>query len=134
MKTKDEIETGLAHCIGTEKYIKHWTGALVFTDGVDFLRQAADCFWLVDAIASYQPEHKDKTFQLWELKVTEEDGDRKAVLTMREDSDRPALVTQKFYTTNFPLDEIKLYVELGGFGTCAEDWTPAMVLMVPSER
>lgn len=134
MKTATEIENGMAHCIGTEKYIKHWTGALVFTDGIDYLRQAADCFWLIDAIASYQHKFKHVLFQLWELKVTEEDGNRKAVLTMREDTGQPALVTQKFYTTNFPLDNIKFYVELGGYGTSAEDWIECLVLMLPSER
>jgi len=106
MKTVAEIETNMANAIGTEGYIKHMFG-LLFTDGVNQLREDADAFWLVDAIASYQSEQKNVEFQVWELKVK----DNKGVLTMKEDTDCPELVRQEFDYTDFPLSEVKFYVQ-----------------------
>jgi len=102
MMTKENLQTGLAHCIGTEGYTKHWLG-LMYTDGIKYLVENADCYWLIDAIASYR---KKQPFQLWELKVK----DGKAVLTMKEDTNTPVLVKQEIPYTDFPLDEIKLYL------------------------
>ena len=71
MQTRETIETNMRHAIGTEQYIRcNLWPYLVFTDGVNQLRQDADAHWLVDAIASHQIDHKDKEFQVWELKVT----------------------------------------------------------------
>ncbi len=128
METIDTITRNMAHATGTSQYIKHnMNRNLVFTDGVNQVRTDADAFWLVDAIASHQ---KTEEFQIWELKVN---SDKSAVLTMKEDSGRPELVRQEIPYTDFPLDEIKFYVELGGYGT-ADHWTPCLVLMLPSER
>jgi len=100
---------------GTEKYYKHWTGILVYTDGVQYLAKEGGAYWLIDAIASYR---RREHFQLWELKVNTET--KEAVLTMREDSDTPVLVKQEIGFTDFPLSKIKLYLIDG-------------VLLLPSE-
>ena len=129
MKTRQEIEHFLAHCYGSDSpYIKSalWNG-LVFTQSIDVLREIADCYWLVDAIASYR---RTEPFQVWTLKV----ADGSAVLTMREDDGQPELVRQEIEYTDFPLPEIELWCEQGGYGTCEEDWTQCMVLMIPTER
>jgi len=130
MKTVAEIITNMRQAIGTMKYIKHFSGLLVFTDGVDQLREDADCHWLVDAIAFYQSEHKDKRFQVWELETDTEN--HTAVLTMKEDSNLPVLVKQEIPYTDFPLEKIKFFVQEGGYGT-VENWTTCLVLMLTSE-
>jgi len=107
-------ESALSQFIGTEKWYRHWLGKL-YTDGVKFMAEEGKAFWLIDAIFSYR---RTEPFQIWELKKT---GERSAVLTMKEDSDQPALVTQKIPYTDFPLDSIKLYYEND-------------VLYLPSER
>jgi len=127
MKTVEQINNNLAHAIGTTKYIKHWTGAFVFTDGVEQLREDADCHWLIDAIASY---NRKEEFQVWELKVNLEK--HTAVLTMKEDTGQPEIVRQEITYTNFPLESIKFYVQTGGYGT-EENWTSCLVLMLTSE-
>lgn len=101
----------------------------MFTDGVNQLRQDADAFWLIDAIASY---HRQEKFQVWMLKVNI--SKKTGVLTMRTSyKDKGEYeVTQEFEYTNFPLPEIEFYVKEGGYGT-AENWTPCLVLMVPNE-
>ena len=126
MKTVDEIKTNLAYAIGSESYTRHNTGAFVFTDGVNQLREDADAFWLVDAIASYQHKFKKVEFQVWELEVF---ADKTAVLTMKEDTNCPLLVEQKIHITNFPLDNIKFYVQLGSL----DGYNPVFVLMLTSE-
>ena len=124
MLTKAGIERGLANFYGTEAY--HSLGPLFpglkMTDGPAWLAENADCVWLMVAIASHQPEcRKDgmlRDFQLWTLKVA---PDKSAVLKCERDTNDPKPIIQKLDWTDFPLDEIKLYVENG-------------VLFLPSER
>lgn len=129
MHTKQEIEQFLSQCYGSDApYTKHslFVG-LVFTDAVRHLREMADCYWLIDAIASYR--RKDD-FQVWTLKVND---DKSAVLTMGDGNDNEE-VRQEMNYTDFPLPEIQFYVEPGGYGTCEADWTPCLVLMLTTER
>ena len=90
---------------GTEHYYRHWLG-FKYTDGIKYLADEAKCHWLLDAIGSYQPKHKNIPFQLWILKVDK----KKGILTMQEDSGKKFLVTQKIKYTDFPLDKIELYL------------------------
>ena len=116
MLSYKEIKDGLSQCIGTEKY--HYNSfvgkRIVYTDGCKFLFEAAEAYWLFTAIASY---HRKEPFQLWELKVNE---DKSATLTMKEDSEQPNIVEQHIVFTDFPLQEIKLYLIDG-------------ILLLPSE-
>ncbi len=123
--TPNEFEAALAQFIGTEQYYRHWTGHILYTDGVKFLADEAGAYWLIDAIASYQHRIGSSShyaglqgFQLWTL--TRNKGDR-AVLTCQADSNQPVLVTQEIEYTDFPLPAIKLYVE-------------GNVLLLPSEH
>lgn len=119
MMTAEELRAGMAHATGTEDLHKHWLG-LLYTDGVQFLAEGAGAYWLIDAIASHQPKaRKDPMlceFQLWTLKVKK----NKAVLTCERDTNDVA-IRQRIPYTDFPLDDVKLYLENG-------------VLMLPSER
>ena len=132
MESVETIKRIIATAYGSDApYIKHSLNRnLVFTDTINQIRQAADAFWLVDIIASHQSKHRNKPFQVWELKVND---DKSAVVTMKEDSDTPELVRQEISHTDFPLDYIKFYVEEGGYGSM-DNWTPCLVLEVPTER
>lgn len=114
----ENLKTKLESFHGTQNYYKHWTGLLLYTDGVRFLAQEAGAYWLIDAIASYQVKKKVRAipFQLWELEVKNNEG----VLTMKEDCDKPNVVKQEISYTDFPLDKIKLYLIDG-------------ILLLPSE-
>ncbi len=105
------LSVKLAQFTGTECWYKHWSQRLLYTDGIDFLQREAKCYWLVDAIASHQSPALDRAcdgFQLWILRRDGKDG---AILTCQADSDKPALVKQEIEFTDFPADEIHLYVE-----------------------
>ena len=101
-------EESLAQFTGTEKYYSYFN--LKLTDGVYYLAKEGNCFWLLDIILSYQPKYSQVPFQLWELNIDEAEDKRTAVVTMREDSGKKALVQQRIPYTDFPLDYIKLYV------------------------
>jgi hypothetical protein len=123
--TDTQALNNLGQFTGTEQYDRHLN--LLCTDGVMFLAANADCFWLLDAIASYQPQLNGNKrlaeFQLWDLAVTVtgSGGFSPAVLTCRDgDSDDP-VITQKIEATDFPLVSIRLYVEGG-------------VLLLPTEH
>ena len=103
METKIS-EVDLSQFIGTENYYRHWTGHGVYTDGVKYLAEKAGAYWLIDAVLSYR---RREPFQLWTLK---KDDDNTAVLTMQEDSGEPTKVSQEIPFTDFPLDQIKLYL------------------------
>jgi len=98
-------ELNLTQFTGTEHWYKHVCGT-TYTNGMKYLADEAKAYWLLDVVASYQHELKDKRFQIWRLTVNE---DRTAVVTMREDSNEPVLIKQKIEYTDFPLDEIEFY-------------------------
>jgi len=92
----------------------------VYTDGIQYLADFGAAYWLLDAIASYQPQIlKDpllQQFQHWKLTVN---ADHTAQLVCERDTD-DVVVTQDIPFTDFPLDELRLYLVTG-------------VLMLPSE-
>jgi hypothetical protein len=132
MQTKEAINSFIAQCYGTDRpYTKHaLVKRLVFTDSIRVIREMADCFWLVDAIASYQHKLKKQSFQVWKFVCNTKL--HLGTLTCG-DGNGNELVRQEIEYTDFPLSEIELWCELGGYGS-EENWTEAMVLMVPSER
>ncbi|MFC1762933.1 DUF6876 family protein [Planctomycetota bacterium] len=75
------------------------------TDGVQYLAEQAGAYWLIDAIFSHR---RREPFQIWTLKKNTDDNG--AVLTMQEDSGEPIKVRQEMPFTDFPLDQIKLYL------------------------
>lgn len=121
---KEFLNDKLKGFTGTEHYYRHPSGRLLVTDGIMYLMQETGCVWLPDLIASFQVPAIDKAcdgFQLWTLK-----GDPAMLeVTCRADSDTPVLVKGYVVDSDFPLDELKLYVE--GIG-------PDRVLLLPSEH
>jgi hypothetical protein len=114
MKTKEEIEAGLAGFYGTEQY--HRFSILfknhVMTDGVKWLCESASCFWILDAIASHHascmkdPKGMLQDAQFWTLKLNKT-GRGAKLICERDTGD--VYLTQKIPYTDFPLPEIKLY-------------------------
>jgi len=131
MKTAAEINDGLAQCYGTEAYhrVSALHGRLVITDGVLWLAEASECFWLIDIIASYQPLcMKDamlRDIQFWTLTV----ADDKTAKIICERASGDVVIAQKIPFTDFPLSEIKIFVQAGECGG-----RPVMVALLPSEN
>jgi hypothetical protein len=104
---------------GTENWYRHGlVRHVLYTDGVRYLAEKANAYWLVDAIASVQLESKVRyeEFQVWNLQRM---AGNQAVL-IGEDGNGNEIYRQDIPFTDFPLDEIKLYFTNN-------------VLMLPSE-
>ena len=117
MITAEQLQAELAQCYGSETVYKHWL-KILYTEGIKTLADEAQCMWLVDAIASHQKSYQIiynpdlQEFQLWTLTVNE---DKSAVLACYEDSPSTCepVITQLIPFTDFPMPEIKLYLEQG---------------------
>lgn len=98
------LETNLQQFTGTEDYYRIAPN-LVITDGVQYLANEANCYWLLTAIYSHLPKASQSSeFVVARLVVW---GSR-AELTL-DDGNGNVLVTQKIGYTDFPLPEMKLY-------------------------
>lgn len=120
METTNNLKKELAHFTGTEKYYCYYQ--LLLTDGTHYLAQEAQCFWLIDAIWSHVITKQwlgKEDFITCTLCVADTVG----ALTF-DDGNGNILASQHIPFTDFPLDEIQLFIVRG------ED---RYVVMFPSE-
>lgn len=108
-----EIKRALREFRGTEKYHRHLfpgKSPIDLTDGCDFVRTHLNAYWLFDAILSYQCEKilREVKFQIWELRQSKKD--LSWLLTCREDSDKKPIITQTIEFSDFPIEEIKIWL------------------------
>ncbi len=121
----DQLRAQLAHFTGSETFTRHaLIPTVLMTEGVSFLADTAGAHWLTDAIASYVLDQRAQreSFQAWHLAV--DPTTRKAILTMTDGNSSKPIITQEFDYTDFPLDEIDLWLVASG-----STW----VMMLPSE-
>ena len=111
------LQSELSQFTGTENWYKTVDAKTTYTDGVKYLADTRKCHWLIDVIASWQHMLRKKEFQVWTLKVKEDDS---TVITCQEDSDQESIITQEIPYTDFPEDEIVLWCSQG-------------VILLPSE-
>ena len=109
------LEHDLKRFTGTSNYYKHITG-LHYTDGIQYLANHGECYWLIDAIGSYF--HITQPLSVvWILTVENNKG--KLVGTNFEDQSE--VITQDFTYTDFPLRNIKLLQKDGILFLPSED-------------
>ena len=101
----DDLESQLAQFTGTTRYYKNFTG-LLYKDGIQYLADHAQCYWLIDLVGSYQPQLQDLEFQLWRIEVGDDDS---ALVTMVEDTGQPIKISQDIPFTDFPLKDFSFY-------------------------
>ena len=120
----NNLEQELRQFTGTEAYTR-WSPlfrSFVLTDGALYLAEQAKCFWLMDAVASHRGSYKDEAFVVAKLqRATATNG---WVLRL-EDGNDGLLADQLIEFSDFPLDEITLYVEYDGTNH---------VILLPSEH
>ena len=114
---KAEILKNLSQFCCSENYYKvSPLSKLNCTDGVQFLRETCQSYWLTDIIASYQNGFNLGNFQTWKLKLNKTGNGAK--IECFDDDKR--LIVQRIQFTDFPLDEITL-------------WCVDGVILLPSE-
>jgi len=102
-----ELKRNLAQFTGTESY-HSWSVIFphyVLSDGAKYLAEEAGAYWLMDMIGSHLPMHTD-TFGVAKLVVTND----RAVFTL-DDGNGNVICRQEIPFTDFPLPEIRLYVQ-----------------------
>ncbi len=107
MKEK-EILKELKNFTGTEYYHRSTFGKLKLTDGINWLRNEINCFWLIDIVESVQHLKKIKEnqeFILWKIEI----NNKEFIVTARADTNTPILYEQKGSYTDFPLKEFEFY-------------------------
>lgn len=91
---------------GTEAYHRlTMLWPLKCTDGVKYVADEAGAYWLVDIVASYQPQLQDQEFQQWILTVN---PDHSATVICTDGNEKE-LIRQKLEYTDFPLPSITFY-------------------------
>lgn len=124
MKTQDQIKSDLRQFIGSITYTKFSPlfPNVVLTDGAKYLADECGAYWLMDMIASHLPSLPASEY--WAIAIlTVDDG--KALFTLADDSPATKVyANQSISYTDFPLDEVKLYVIREG-----GEW----VILLPSE-
>lgn len=108
--TAERLTEELCYFTGTEKWHRHSLSRCLYTDGIKYLAEKADAYWLIDAVLSYQKKLKNINFQLWNLK--KEKGNS-FILTCREDKNSPVLISQKIKFSDFILEKFEFYCITG---------------------
>ncbi|WP_163666054.1 DUF6876 family protein [Adonisia turfae] len=123
-----ELQAGLANFHGSETWYRYILGPFtlgLYTEGVKWLADNTDCYWLLNAIFIQQNEPhnaiKKEPFQVWTLTVL---ADKKATLTA-DDGNGQVLMREEIPFTDFPMSEIVLWVEYDD---------QRAVLLLPSEH
>ncbi len=110
MKTKDELEKlgldtlTLAQFTGTERYYRISRTHLL-TDGTKYLAEEAECFWMMDAIASHLSEIGTDD---WFVQVRMTVNDNRATM-IYEDGNGKEHARQEIPFTDFPMPSVSLY-------------------------
>ena len=103
------LKSELQNYCGTQTWFKDpLFPKFLYTEGVQFLAQTAECYWLIYLIYGFQYDQqalRDEYFQLWELKVTED----KAATLSCDNGNGEIVFTHDLTYTTFPMDSIRLY-------------------------
>ena len=114
MLSPAQLQAEHAHFTGTETIYRYRCGQRVlayYTDGVKYLADNAEAYWLLTEIVSVQsqPSFSSEPFQVWHLTVTEE----QSATLVCEDGNDNVVATKDIPFTDFPLRKIRIWVEYG---------------------
>ena len=114
MFTHAELREALSCFTHTEIVRPHWSGKFFYSDGVRFLAEYADAYWLLDVIAS----HLDwglfcQPLQVWTLTVFRQVHPAAGKLECRLDEGKPVIRRHLIDYVDFPLDSMKLWLYKG---------------------
>jgi hypothetical protein len=112
---EEQILNELNQFHGTEQYHKSTFGQLKLTDGINYLRNKVNCFWLIDIIESvqYLKKIKENSFIVWKIEVKDDSFIVRAYSdianTNSKDNTKYILYEQKGDYTDFPLNNYEFY-------------------------
>lgn len=126
MTTIQNLRNELRHFCGSEQYYKNPLFPMfAYTEGVQYLAQKANCYWLINQVFGCQfiEELKDEAFQAWKLT---EQGESAATIVV-DDGNKKILKTFELDYTDFPFEVLCSKGE--GFNI----WFVENILLLPNE-
>ena len=114
-KQAEDLLEGLNGFTGTENYYPSSFGRLKLTDGIQYLREKADCYWLIDIVESVQHLKKveeQARFIIWSIVKNGNKAVVEGYWDIESDggySDEKLVYRQKVEYTDFPLDKYEFY-------------------------
>ena len=106
----------LENFTGSENYYLSSFGKLNLTDGMNYLRNKANCYWLIDIVESVQYLDSIKAnngFIVWRLERVKERGNYtdKWLVTAWNDTPNKSdlLYSQAILYSDFPLNELEFF-------------------------
>lgn len=116
----NQLKLALKNFNGSEQFFRHL--GILYTEGVQYLAEKANSYWLLDLVASHARHDKWREveeFVTVKLKVENQTG--KVIF---DNGNGEILGGQEIEYTDFPLDEISLWLCWNGQG---------YTLLLPSE-
>lgn len=108
-----KLKADLLNFTGSESFHRH-LGGMLYTEGVQYLAQHANCYWLLDLVAAHSKHdawREVEGFVLVKLTVKSDAG-----LVVFDDGNGEILGEQKIEYTDFPMEEVRLYLCWNGDG------------------
>ena len=109
----NEILEGLQHFHGSEMYYQIPLIRTRFTNGLQYLAQVAECFWLITDTSVIAKSLLDRsyfiTIDFKRLSKEEQDSTGYEAEIIYSDGNGTILETHRYHVTDFPLDELRLY-------------------------
>ncbi len=111
-------QNDLEQFTGTETWWKHALSGYTYTDGIKYLAEKAQAYWLIDKILIItRYKKKLQEWGSWTLTVNKD----KTALLVCDDGNGNKLFSEKIDYTTFPLEKVSVWFENG-------------VLILPSEH
>jgi len=113
MEEQEQLKEALAQFYGTEKFYSIAMIKTRFTDGIKYLAEQTNCFWLVTDTSIMAKSLMDKSCFItidFKKNLNEERNIScpDAVITYG-DGNGHDLCSQEYYVTDFPFDELRLF-------------------------
>lgn len=116
-KTYDDVMNNLSQFIGTEQYHKTtFNPYLLFTDGMKFLFDEYQAYWLGDLINSYFPNilrdfnENGDTFYIIDVKVTDGLLNGRFTISREVDEERKIIVEQNVGYIDLPAGDYQFFM------------------------
>lgn len=104
------MQIDLEQFTGTENWYKHALSGYVYTDGVKYLAEKAEAYWLIDKILIIT--RYKKKLQEWRSWILTVNQDKTAMLECGDGNDN-SLYKEKLDYTDFPLNKVEIWFTNG---------------------
>lgn len=110
MMSRENLENSLAQFYGSENFYRYGP-RLILTDGIKFLADNAECYWLIDIVASILPKmiKLREDFLSCHLEIKDNRG-----FFFADDGNGKVLYRQDIEFSDFPLEKFEFFVSSNG--------------------